>query len=176
MDEPFSRTQLIHRNDRLKMDYYGAVAGGYNELHGSEQLRKLRIIKELLDLKKSDSVLDVGCGTGLSKILGCKLVGIDSSEELIKQAPFPAIRGAAENLPFDDKTFDAVVSVTAVHNFQNPEKALKEMKRVLKGNGKAAVTLLKKSKRFYEIKGLIKREFDVEEFDEGKDTIFYTAK
>lgn len=154
--------------------YYDKIARGYNELYGSEQLRKLRIIKKLLDFKKTDFVLDVGCGTGLSKALGCKLVGIDPSEELIKQANILAIKGVAEKLPFKDKTFDAVVSVTAIHNFKDPERALKEMKRVLKKE-KLAVTVFKKSKRFNEIRDLIKREFVVKEFDEGRDMIFYTT-
>ena len=65
---------------------YNTFAKGYNELYGEEQLRKLKIIKSLLNLKSSDKLLDVGCGTGLSRMLNCKITGIDSCEELIKKS------------------------------------------------------------------------------------------
>jgi ubiquinone/menaquinone biosynthesis C-methylase UbiE len=48
-------------------------------------------------------------------------------------------RGDAENLPFSDEIFDAVVSVGAVEYFPDPDRALKEMTRVTKHGGKVIV-------------------------------------
>ncbi len=152
-------------------DFYNGAAEGYDELYSEEQLRKIWVIKDVLNPSADDFVLDVGCGTGLSKELGCKVIGIDPSEGLIRQASIPAVKGVAEALPFKDKSFDSVVCITAIHNFTDPEKAIKEMARV--SRGRIVISLLKKSGSFAEIAQLIRSNLDVEkEVDEEKDSIF----
>ena len=47
-------------------EYYDKIAKGYNELHAEEQKKKLAIIKKYIQPEKSDLLLDVGCGTGVS--------------------------------------------------------------------------------------------------------------
>src|SRR3989338_825386 len=103
------------------MDYYSATAKGYDELHREEQLNKLRIIKENIDINKTDKLLDVGCGTGFSlNFFNCQCTGIEPSEEMAQDNK-KIIIGKAENLPFPDNSFDIVISVTAIHNFDNIE-------------------------------------------------------
>lgn len=97
--------------------------------------------------KKSDlKVLDLGCGTGdfldkLNKRFK-KSVGVDISPEMLKIAKekYPhlikkLIISKAESIPFKDGYFDAVFIRGALHHFQNPEKSLKEINRILKKNG-----------------------------------------
>lgn len=68
------------------------------------------------------------------------MVGIDLSGKLLdiarqKWQPFPQVTfqpACALALPFADQTFDVVVSVSAFHYFDDPMRALGEMKRVLK--------------------------------------------
>ena len=127
------------------MNYYDETAEGYNELHGEEQLNKLKIIANEIKTGKDTKLLDVGCGTGLSaKIFNCNITGIDPAEKLLQQAPFKKIKAKAESLPFKDNEFDVVIAVTSIHNFDDIEKGLKEIKRV--GKDKFALTILKKSK------------------------------
>ncbi|MFC1728053.1 class I SAM-dependent methyltransferase [Nanoarchaeota archaeon] len=155
---------------------YNEIAGGYDELHKEEQLKKLAIVKDNLKIKKTDKLLDVGCGTGISADFECDVTGIDPSEKLIKYAErkFPHgqfMLADAEEMPFEDNEFDVVVSLTAIHNFDDIEKGLSEIKRV--GKKKFALTILKKSEKFNEIKNKIKESFDVKkEVDEEKDVIF----
>jgi SAM-dependent methyltransferase len=93
-------------------------------------------------------VLDVGCGPGtLSLRLArrCQAVwGVDVTPEMIavaeqKLAAEPANacfqQADACDLPFDDHTFDAVVSVNALQAMDQPDKALGEMRRVLRPGG-----------------------------------------
>lgn len=90
------------------------------------------------------SVIDVGCGTGLiSKELaerGFNAHGVDFSSEVIKIAkrltPKVDFRcSSIYKLPFKDETFDIVVCLGVFQTVAEPEKALREMKRVLRKNG-----------------------------------------
>ena len=154
------------------MNYYDETAKGYNELHGEEQLKKLKIIADEIKINKETKLLDVGCGTGLSaKVFNCSITGIDPAEKLLEQCPFKAIKAKAESLPFRDNEFDVVIAVTSIHNFDSIEKGLKEIKRV--GKDMFALTVLKKAKNADLIIAKIHGLFQVlREIDEGKDKIF----
>ena len=154
------------------MNYYDETAEGYNELHGEEQLNKLKIIASEIKTDKDTKLLDVGCGTGLSaKIFNCNITGIDPAEKLLQQAPFKTIKAKAESLPFKDNEFDVVIAVTSIHNFDDIEKGLKEIKRV--GKDKFALTILKKANNADQIIEKIKELFTIiKEINEDKDKIF----
>lgn len=97
------------------------------------------------------SILDVGCGKGFllyefSQVLpGARVAGIDVSAYAIahaKEEVKPYLqRGSAVALPFADRSFDFVVSVTTLHNLYNFElwRALREIERV--GRGAKHVTV-----------------------------------
>ena len=84
-------------------------------------------IPQLLELRLNSFVLEIGCGSGgyalhLAEKVGCRLVGLDINAAGVRNANQLALaRGLAsqvrfeqcdvsKNLPFDDKTFDAVFS------------------------------------------------------------------
>ena len=101
-----------------------------------------------INLRNNLNILDVGCGTGDSLILLSKfkfklnLYGLDLSEKMIKRAR-KKLNGKAilkigdvENLPFKANSFDYVLNTEAFHHFPNPDKAVKEIYRILKKEGK----------------------------------------
>lgn len=101
--------------------------------------------KQFYNLTSKKSVLDVGCAKGFMLYDFCNLIpgitvkGIDISEYAIANAiepmkPFVEV-GDARHLPFDDNSFDLVISITTLHNFEEEEcaQALKEIERVSKG-------------------------------------------
>ncbi|MFH1399767.1 MAG: class I SAM-dependent methyltransferase [Candidatus Woesearchaeota archaeon] len=159
------------------MRYYDGISKGYGELHGREQLSKARIVAGLLDLQKDGLLLDVGCGdASYFGLFDCVKVGLDPSFELLKKAKDGFfVQGVAEALPFLDECFDAVVSITAVHNFEDLEKGLQEMHRVAKD--RVVVSVLRQSERFTETVRLIQELFVVErEIAEAKDVVFVLRK
>ncbi|OUU62638.1 MAG: methyltransferase [Alphaproteobacteria bacterium TMED62] len=91
-------------------------------------------------LKKSDKFLDIGCAKGFlvkeMLSLGIDSYGIDISDYAIKNSEKETFgrlhRGSAISLPFPDKTFECVVSINTLHNFNKKDfvLALKEMIRV----------------------------------------------
>jgi len=155
------------------MDFYRLVAKGYDKLYGEEQKIKLDIIKKNLDIKSNDLMLDVGCGTGISSDLNCKVIGIDPSLELLEQNNRinKKILARAENLPFRDKTFDKVISVTSMHNFDDVKEGIREIKRV--GKKDFAFSIMKKSSKSGSIRQIIKNNFKIKKIIDGKkDWIF----
>ncbi|KYK27113.1 hypothetical protein AYK26_00245 [Euryarchaeota archaeon SM23-78] len=160
------------------MNYYNEISKGYHELHGEEQLRKAKIIHSRLDLKKTDKLLDVGCGNGsYLNLFNCEVTGIDPSKELVKQykGKHKLMVGKAEKLNWPDNTFDIVISITAIHNFKNIEKWLKEIRRV--GKKRFVFSILKRTQQFELIEKLINELFEIDEIlIEDKDLIFFCKK
>jgi ubiquinone/menaquinone biosynthesis C-methylase UbiE len=95
--------------------------------------------------------LDVGCGTGAlaSRLAeaGYEMVGVDPSEGMLevlrKRAPaIRAMKASGTDLPFDDDSFDLVLSVATMHHIADPNDvklALAEMVRVAKRSGRLLV-------------------------------------
>lgn len=159
------------------MNYYNSISKSYNKLHKEEQLNKIRQIKDNLEIKKNDFLLDVGCGTGIfAEEFNCIKIGIDPSIEMLKQGKNAFyIQACAENLPFKDNSFDFVISVTAVHNFKDIRKGLEEIKRISRKN--IALSILKKSSKINEIKNYIKELFKITKIiEEDKDIIFFAKR
>lgn len=97
-------------------------------------------------LGEEATILDIGCGKGFllyefSRILPrARIAGLDISEYAISHAK-PEVRpnlrvGSATDLPFEDGTFDLVISINTLHNLRNFElwSALREINRVARGN------------------------------------------
>lgn len=94
---------------------------------------------------RNKTILDIGCGDGRDLSLLYKkdnfaMFGIDPSIEFIKRAQInnPSgffIEGIGENLPFNDKTFDVVISKWAIQTSPNVPQVLSETARVLKKDG-----------------------------------------
>jgi SAM-dependent methyltransferase len=93
-------------------------------------------------LKAGDRILDVGCGKAFllheftRAVPGVEVAGIDVSRYALQNAKEevkPFLReGSATSLPFENGTFDLVVSINTLHNLQLPqlEMALREIERV----------------------------------------------
>ncbi len=157
------------------MPDYDVIAGSYNELHGEEQLNKLLIIKKSIKISKKTKILDVGCGTGISSDFGCFAVGIDPSLGLLKYNTHLKILGIAESMPFKDNSFDYVISITSIHNFNDILQSISEIKRVGKKN--FVFSVLKKSRKFGIIKQAIESNFNLDlEIEEEKDVIFFSSE
>ena len=87
-------------------------------------------------LGTAEIVLNVGAGAGSYEPADRQVTAIEPSAEMIGQRRTSAakvIQGSAEDLPFDDNSFDASMAVLTVHHWADKEKGLKEMRRVTRG-------------------------------------------
>lgn len=79
--------------------------------------------------------LEVGSGRGVFQDLVDDYTGVDLSSVVAGSYRKPFFCASAETLPFCDSDFDAVWSITVLEHIPNPERALNEMRRVLKPGG-----------------------------------------
>jgi ubiquinone/menaquinone biosynthesis C-methylase UbiE len=156
--------------------YYDEIAPGYQELHGEEQRNKALLVLKNIEVNPSDLLLDVGCGTAkYLSLFSCKKMGIDPASELLKQADVPVVQGVAEKLPFSANSFDIVLSLTAIHNFDDSKLALNEMLRVARRD--IVISVLRRSLKFTEIEKAINEILPVSKrIDETFDVIFFCRK
>ncbi len=122
--------------------------------------------KAIRELKQSNPqiILDVATGTGDVAIMAYEILnpkyitGIDISEGMLElgrkkieklqlQDKLKLIKGDSEKINFPDASFDAVTVAFGVRNFENLEKGLSEMLRVLKPGGKLVVLEFSKPKQ-----------------------------
>jgi ubiquinone/menaquinone biosynthesis C-methylase UbiE len=89
------------------------------------------------------------------------VVGVDTSLEMLKVAKGRArevalVQADADALPFADRSFDAVVSVTLLQNMSDPAVTVREIARVLRPSGVAVLTVLKRKYSREELERWIK--------------------
>jgi ubiquinone/menaquinone biosynthesis C-methylase UbiE len=123
-------------------------------------------------------VLNVGCGDGeynlFLKTRFDEVIGVDVNEsdlliarEVNSRKGIKYIKCGAENLPFSDNYFDEVICVDVIEHVRDDKKALKEMNRVLKKDGKLILTVPNKNYPFsydpinYILEGLFKRHLPI---------------
>jgi len=110
--------------------------------------RRLQVISRLLPKTGISRVMDVGCGNGgLSEILsnlGINVTATDLGFDSIQRASskikkknlkIPFVQGDIYRLPFDDKSFDAVVASEIIEHLEKPYDAMIEITRVLRPGG-----------------------------------------
>jgi len=106
-------------------------------------------------VSKPQRILDIATGTGdlalaLSSTGAKEIIGLDISKGMLEVGRQKVIKaklaqkidlqyGDSENIPFDSNSFDLVTAAFGVRNFENLDKGLTEMQRVLKPGGKLIV-------------------------------------
>lgn len=112
---------------------YDTIGIDYSDLRKPDP-RIERVIGRALGSAKT--VLNVGAGAGSYEPADRQITAIEPSVEMIRQrgaSAAPAVQGYAEDLPFDDQSFDASMAVLTIHHWADKAKGLKEMRRVTRG-------------------------------------------
>ncbi|MBC7948765.1 MAG: bifunctional demethylmenaquinone methyltransferase/2-methoxy-6-polyprenyl-1,4-benzoquinol methylase UbiE [Chitinophagaceae bacterium] len=155
---PFKESGKSKKEQVAEM--FDRIAGGYDRMNRFLSARtdvgwRKKAIRRL---KKDDpkTILDIATGTGDMAIMACKLlnpdkvVGIDISDQMLEvgrkkvdkeglAAKIQLHSGDSETINFAENTFDAVMAAFGVRNFENLEKGLSEMLRVLKPGGQLVI-------------------------------------
>lgn len=134
-------------------EYFDQVAGEWDSMRQyffSEAVREKAM--EVTGVKAGVLAADIGAGTGFMTeglaAKGCRVIAVDQSESMLDQMKFRLAKykdiecrpGESEALPIEDQCVDYVFANMYLHHVESPEKAIKEMVRILKPGGKLGLT------------------------------------
>jgi demethylmenaquinone methyltransferase/2-methoxy-6-polyprenyl-1,4-benzoquinol methylase len=131
---------------------FDKVAPAYDKMNtllslGASSLWRIAMVRAL-SLTAGDRVLDIAAGTGTSSAAiartGARVTALDFSAGMVevgreRHPDIEFVVGNAEQLPFDDASFDAVTISFGLRNVNDPRRALAEMKRGLAPGGRLVV-------------------------------------
>jgi SAM-dependent methyltransferase len=151
---PFIPKKFLASQLRQPSGLFGKIMMGDFLNEHNEKMNHFAV--ELLNIQSTDRVLDIGFGGGITiepmvKLIDTgKIYGVDFSEVMVEQAQQKfkdsiesdqvSIKFAdVQQLPFDNKTFDKVCTVNTIYFWDDPLVGLREIKRVMKHNGKLII-------------------------------------
>lgn len=155
--KPYKDSELGKKEQVAQM--FDNISNNYDGLNrvisfGIDISWRKKVVK-LVGENNPKTILDIATGTGdlammMTNLNPEKIVGLDISagmlevgRQKIKKAGFDnkidMVIGDSENIPFEDNTFDAITVSFGVRNFENLDKGLKEILRVLKPDGKFVI-------------------------------------
>jgi SAM-dependent methyltransferase len=109
---------------------YDKIGQGYNRFRRADPRIASLISASLGDAR---SVINVGAGSGSYEPSDREVLAVEPSDVMIGQRPSgsaPCIRGAAESLPVESKSFDAAMAVLTMHHWSDWHRGLEELRRV----------------------------------------------
>ena len=123
---------------------YDKIGKGYNYTRHADPYIIDRLLF-YLQPETDKTYLDIGCGTGNYTIAlaekGFKFTGVDPSEKMIEAAlsrnkKVNWLKGKAEKIPADNKSFDGIIATLTIHHWTDLKKAFEEINRVLSDRGR----------------------------------------
>ncbi|MFW9788607.1 MAG: class I SAM-dependent methyltransferase [Candidatus Thorarchaeota archaeon] len=148
LDDPTERDLGVCCGDFYNHPIVSALLDGIFHPGG---LALSKLMADRMGVDCESDLLDIACGDGktatyLARSLGCRVSGIDASQEMIDSANQLAedlrvndrtefMVALAGNIPYDDNTFSSAISECSLCTFYDKRQAVKEITRVLEPNG-----------------------------------------
>lgn len=153
MVTPYKDSSLGKKEQVAQM--FDTISGNYDGLNRvisfGTDIKWRKKVLSIVQAKNPTTILDIATGTGdlailLSKTKAEKIIGLDISAGMLEigkkkivqkklDTRIEMILGDSENLPFENNSIDAITVAFGIRNFENLEKGLSEIARVLKPNG-----------------------------------------
>ena len=150
---PYKESSLSKKEQVAQM--FDTISGNYDGLNrvisfGIDIKWRKKVLK-IIAASNPKKILDIATGTGdlailMSETNADTIIGLDISKGMLDigkkkieaknlSSKIEMLLADSENMPFEDNTFDAITVAFGVRNFENLEKGLSEILRVLKPNG-----------------------------------------
>lgn len=150
---------ITNTDEHMRREFNQWAAEGKGEEMENHHISITQQTLVLMDLKPGDRVLDLGCGAGWAsrllaqKVAGGerpgKVIGLDVSDEMIRRARAAStdhdnimfVVGSAQEIPWEENSFDKVLSVESFYYYGNQEGALDELLRVMAPAGELYILI-----------------------------------
>lgn len=150
---PYKNSTLSKKEQIAKM--FDTISGNYDHLNrvisfGIDVKWRKKVL-QIVTKSNPENILDIATGTGdlailMAKTNAKKIIGLDISVGMLEvgkkkitdknlSSTIEMVLADSENIPFEDNFFDAITVAFGIRNFENLEKGLTEILRVLKPNG-----------------------------------------
>ncbi|MBT3617972.1 MAG: class I SAM-dependent methyltransferase [Candidatus Marinimicrobia bacterium] len=144
---------MVHEHKNHEPVWDEAAAEWYASEYGDHISNKMTI--NAISLKADDTLLDIGCGTGTACRIASRIltegtvIGIDPTPAMIRiakeqtdasYANISFLEESSEDQLFADESFSVVTAINSLHHWTDPKKGLKEIRRVLKLNGRCFIS------------------------------------
>lgn len=151
---PYKDSKLTKKKQVEQM--FDNISGNYDGLNrvismGTDVSWRKKVVQTVASMNP-DTILDIATGTGdlaiqMAEQTGAsEIIGLDLSEGMLREGrkkitkksldqKIEMVQGDSEDLPFENDHFDAITVAFGVRNFENLEKGLSEIQRVLKPGG-----------------------------------------
>jgi len=164
--KPYNKTDATKKEEVAEM--FNNISHKYDFLNhflslGIDRIWRKKAVNKLKSIK-ANKILDLATGTGdfalaLLKLKPQQIVGVDISEGMLKVGQEKMKKlgvdniismqlGDSEQLPFEDNTFDALTVGFGVRNYENLERGLSEMLRVIRPGGLVVILEFSKPSKF----------------------------
>ena len=150
---PYKDSSLSKKEQISQM--FDTISGNYDQLNRvisfGIDIKWRKKVLQIVSKSNPDKILDIATGTGdlailMAKTNANKIIGLDISAGMLEigkkkildknlSNTIEMILADSENMPFEDNYFDAITVAFGIRNFENLEKGLAEILRVLKPNG-----------------------------------------
>lgn len=139
------------------MAVFDQYASQYDEWYSEKKGKfvdevETKLLFQMIEIKEGMKILDVGCGTGNFSMklaeMGCRVTGIDISEEMLsiarkkvaeKGLDIKFINMDINDLKFEENEFDAAVSMAAFEFIEDGRTALESLQKIVKKDGLVAI-------------------------------------
>ncbi len=147
-------------NERLQHEFNRWAEAGRGDDMERHHLNITEQVIHQMDLRPGERVLDLACGSGwaarlLARIVGSgpegfgQVVGLDISDEMVRKARAASrdfenliyVWGSADKIPWEENSFDKVLSVESFYYFPDPDRALNEIFRVMAPRGRLFILI-----------------------------------
>ena len=147
-------TELSTERNRAAQALFAPLATTYDRyarlLSFGQDPRWRSFLVSRIEAGPDDSVLDVACGTGavsleLTRRYGCRVTGVDQSPEMLESArhrvggQVELVEARAENLPFEDASFDGLTFTYLLRYVDDPAATMRELVRVVRPGARVAM-------------------------------------
>lgn len=147
-------------DERLQQEFNRWAEEGRGEEMEKHHISIAEQAIQAMELKPTQRVLDLGCGSGwatriMARIVGegsenaGQVVGLDVSDEMVRRARAQSrdfdnvmyVWGSAEQIPWQENFFDRVLSIESFYYYADQDKALKDLRRVMAPEGKLFILI-----------------------------------